>query len=110
MANNAIVGMRDVHAILYSTRWNRPFTAFIQHGRSETGYKYEVVCPWCGATIGEFEESMQIDGPVEMSPREIATQCKEEQTMHDLKCSAGQFRMVVRPATRPLGTEGWPVQ
>jgi hypothetical protein len=100
-----IVGLRDVHDILFSKRTRRAFVAFIQHGTSETGYSYDVICPWCGQDLGLIEEKVEADGPEEIDPPELARQMKELARAHTIACPSAGFRLAVKKATRPLGTE-----
>lgn len=97
---------RLVHSILYSRKLkNRAMIAFIQHGTRETGFRYEVICPYCAHTTGYVTEEVDDIGPVELGPKELSIEMKRLMSIHLPKCTDSWTKVKVQKATRPLGTE-----
>lgn len=91
--------MRAVHDVVI-TRDRRTSLAFIQHGNTDDGYVYELVCPWCAMSVHKLATHPEADWP------DVLDAMKVYQDSHDHVCPhsrSGTFS--VEKATKPLNTE-----
>lgn len=111
MANEHIIGLRPVHdirRIRNNTHKGKQATlAFIQHGTSEEGYRYENVCPFCALTVGEVsEEKDPLGFPEEIPLSNLLKALYMQMTVHMKLCTASGTKLNVQLAKHPLGTDG----
>jgi len=101
------VGVKPVHEILYSKRLGgRALVAFIQHGTSTEGFRYEGICPYCTLTIGMCEEVPGTQGvPEELFKTELLAALKDQIKDHIPKCTASWTVVRVQKTRTPLNTE-----
>jgi hypothetical protein len=91
--------MKKVHDIL-TTRNRRTSISFIQHGRAEEGYIYELVCPWCEMSIHKLTCHPEAEWP------DVLDTMKSYQDPHDRVCpNSGSGVLSVEKAQTPLNTE-----
>lgn len=97
--------MRAVHDILYPMEPGAPPgpCAFIQHGKEETGFEYEVVCPWCAKTVGE-----RIASPDPFTYGALLKALRLVMKEHMTWCSGSGHKLQVYVTTVPLNTEDPP--
>jgi hypothetical protein len=94
--------MRAVHDILYDKSPGAAPgpCAFIQHGNPETGYEYEVVCPFCSNTVGD-----RIGSPDDFTYGWLLGEMKSLMSVHVRVCTADMSRMRIFVTRVPLGTD-----
>jgi hypothetical protein len=104
--------MRPVHDIARAVlriqgQVKHVLVAFIQHGHSDSGYRYEGVCPMCAATLGYFEEAIDAMGmPEEIHLTELLNSLMQQRMQHFEACPRkGAFRLSVFRTDKPLQTE-----
>lgn len=103
MPSEYIVGLRSVHEIIRATSKTglTLCVSFIQHGTSDDGYEYEVVCPYCARTLSRFTE----DPAVELTQIDVFRACRSAQLTHVGTCTASGHTLKVQKAKAPLGVE-----
>jgi hypothetical protein len=91
--------MKRVHDIV-TTRNRRSTVSFIQHGNTDDGYVYELVCPWCATSVHKLSTHPDAEWP------EVLNVMKSYQDPHDRVCpNSDSGRLNVERATAPLNTE-----
>jgi hypothetical protein len=90
--------MRKVHDIL-TTRNRRTTVSFVQHGNTDDGYVYEIVCPWCANTVHKLTAHPEAEWP------DVLDTIKSYQDPHDRVCPMVRGRVSVEKAQKPLNTE-----
>ena len=90
--------MKKVHDIV-TTRNRKTSVAFIQHGNTDDGYVYELVCPWCSTSIHKLVAHPEAEWP------DVLKTIKSYQDPHDRVCpQSGSGVFAVERTTTPLNT------